>query len=133
MADDPASLLRCARQEAGYVDEGEDREVELVAGPVDGVPVEPREPDDDVLGPVLLDLEELAVVDDDPRDHVAHVIRHVRAVWQEQVEVLVGTPWVVERLAVGRVLQVVRRQEGQEVLRSPSALAYRRRRPRRDP
>ena len=51
----------------------------LVADDADRVAVEAREAADDVLGEVLVDLEELAVVDDQP-DDVAHVVRLVRVV-----------------------------------------------------
>ena len=59
-----------------------------LADDADRVAVQAREADDDVLGPVLVDLEELAVVDDEP-DHVAHVVGLVRAVGDDRVELLV--------------------------------------------
>ena len=87
--DDAAVLLVGARQEARHVDEGDERDVEAVAeaheargldrrvdveaaGEVrrlvrddaDGAAVDAREADDDVLRVVLVDLEEVAVVDD---------------------------------------------------------------------
>src|SRR5687768_4952721 len=99
MADDAAPFLRGAGEETGDVGEGEERNVEgvtganepgalagrvdventskvlrLVADHPDGKAVEPRESTDDVLRPVLVDLEELLVVDD-PHDDVAHVVR----------------------------------------------------------
>ena len=51
----------------------------LVADDADCVPAEPREAAHDVLGPVRLHLEELAVVEH-PLDHLLHVVRLVRAV-----------------------------------------------------
>ena len=97
--DDPAPLLRRPRQEARHVDERDERDVErvaeahearrlhrrvdvedagerarLVADDADRVPAEAREADDDVLGPALVHLEELAVVDD-ALDHVLDVVR----------------------------------------------------------
>ena len=88
MADDPAPLLCRSREEAGHVDERDKRDVEgvaganeprglvrrvdvehacerarLVADDADRVAVQPREAADDVLGPTLVHLEEVAVVD----------------------------------------------------------------------
>ncbi len=89
MRDDAAVLLRGAGQEAGHVDEGDERDVEavaeahearalieasmsrqparqrrLVGDDADRAAAEAREADDDVLGVVALHLEEVAVVDD---------------------------------------------------------------------
>ena len=96
MADDPAPLLRGPGQEAGHVDEGDERDVERVAGAheprrldggvdveharerarlvaddADRVAAEAREAAHDVLGPVRLHLEELPVVDDALDDALA--------------------------------------------------------------
>ena len=85
VADDAAVLLADAGQEAGHVDERDQRDVEAVAGPdearglrrcvdveragqdgrllrddADAAAAEPGEADDDVRGPARLDLEELA-------------------------------------------------------------------------
>ena len=60
----------------------------LVADDADRVAVEAREADDDVLREVLVDLEELAVVDDQ-RDDVAHVVGLLRVVRDDRVERLV--------------------------------------------
>ena len=119
MADDPAPLLRGAGQEAGHVDERDEGDVERVAGAheagrldggvdvehagervrlvaddADGVPAQPREAADDVLGEPGLHLEELAVVDD-RLDHVLHVVRLVGGVRDQRVE--------LGRLTVDRV------------------------------
>ena len=91
VADDPAPLLLGAREEAGHVAERDQRDVEgvagadeaaglaarvdvehagelirLVADDPDAVAVQTREAADDVARVVLVDLEELAVVDDQP-------------------------------------------------------------------
>ena len=128
-------------QEARDVDEGDERDVErvaradearrldgrvdvehagergrLVADDPDGVAAEPREAADDVRRPVRLHLEELAVVDD-LRDHLLHVVRLRRLVRDERVE--------LRRLAVDRIggsgvrraLEVVLRQEREQVAR----------------
>ena len=98
MADDAAVLLVDAGQEAGHVDEGDERDVErvaraheaggllgrldvehagehhrLVADDADGVAVEAGEAAHDRAGPVREVLEELAVVDDG-RDDLLHVV-----------------------------------------------------------
>ena len=94
----------------GHVDERDERDVERVAGAhetrrlhgrvdvehagerlrlvaddPDGVAAEPREPADDVLGEALVHLEKLAFVDDAP-DDVLHVVRLVRIVGDQRVE-----------------------------------------------
>ena len=86
-------------QKTRYVDEGHQRDVEGIAGPdeprgldrcidvecagehgrllcddPDAATPESREPDDDVLRPAGLDLEEPAIVHDPPQD-VMHVVR----------------------------------------------------------
>src|SRR5690606_29019945 len=96
--DDPAVLLVHAREKPGHVDEREERDVEgvtepdetrrllgsgdvegagehggLVGDDSDAVAVETAQPDHDVLGPVLVDLEELAFVED-RLDDVLHVV-----------------------------------------------------------
>ena len=139
MADDAAPLLRGAGQEAGHVGEGEERDVEGVAGAhepralarrldvehscqvlglvadhADGKAVEPREAADDVLRPVLVDLEELLVVDD-ARDHVAHVVGLLRVVGDERVQLGVLAVGIVVGLDPRRHLEVVLRQEADQV------------------
>jgi hypothetical protein len=59
---------------------------------------------------VLVDLEELAVVDHEP-DDVAHVVRLVRAVGDDRVELLVHAHRIVGRHHAWRRLEVVLRQE----------------------
>ena len=141
MADDPAPLLRGAGEEAGHVDEGQQGDIEgvahahearglgggvdvehaghrarLVADDADRVAVQPREPDHDVLGVVLVDLEELAVVDHEA-DHVADVVGLVGAVGDDRVQRLVHPRRVVGGLHPRRGLEVVGRQEVQQVAR----------------
>ena len=65
---------------------------------------------------VLVDLEELAVVDDQ-RDDVAHVVGLVRVVRHDRVERLVHPVRVVARLEPRRQLEVVLRQEREQVAR----------------
>ena len=65
---------------------------------------------------VLVDLEELAVVDD-PADHVAHVVGLVRAVGHDVVELGVLAERVVGRLDPRRGLEVVLGQEREQVAR----------------
>ena len=141
VADDPAPLLLGSGKEAGHVDEGDERDVEGVAGPdeagglrgrvdvehpgerlrlvpddPDRVARQPCEAADDVLGEALLDLQELTVVDD-LRDHLLDVVGLRRAVRDEGVE--------LGRLAVGRIrrsgvhgrLEVVLGQEREQVAR----------------
>src|SRR2546421_6411692 len=117
--DDPAELLFRPGEEAGHVDEREEREVEAVAEPDEprrldrGVDVEgarehlglvPDNPDrmtleareayDDVPRPLLVHLEPGVAVYD-PRDHVAHVVR------------LVGFPRDDRREVRGHALAIV--------------------------
>ena len=86
----------------------------LVADDPDRIAVEPGEAADDVLGEVLVDLEELLVVDD-PRDHVAHVVGLGGIVGDERVERLVFALGVVAGLEARRRLEVVRGQEAHQV------------------
>ena len=87
MLDDPVMFLRGAGQEAGDIDEGDDRDVERIAEPheprglldalMSSTPAstigwlattptvrafDPAEPDDDIAGVVRLDFEEIALV-----------------------------------------------------------------------
>ena len=126
-------------QEARHVHEREDRDVEgvaeaheaggllggadvehagelrgLVAHDADRAPVQPREADDDVAREVLLHLEELAVVDEQVH-HVAHVVRLVRVVRDDAVELRVLAVGVVARVHLRRQLEVVLRQERHQV------------------
>ena len=104
-----------ARGLLGGVDVEHARELRgLVADDADRVAVQAREAADDVLGVVLVDLEELLVVDDQ-LDHVAHVIRLVGVVGHDVVELGVHALGVVGRLHARRALEVVLRQEAQQV------------------
>ena len=107
VADDAAVLLVGAGQEAGHVDERDERDVErvaraheprgllrrvdverarehlrLVADDADDVTVDAREAAHDVHRPERVDLEELAVVDDFG-DDLLHVVGLVRRVGDE--------------------------------------------------
>ena len=79
-----------------------------------GIAVEPGEAADDVLGEVLVDLEELLVVDD-AGDHLAHVVGLGGVVGDERVELLVFALGVVAGLEARRRLEVVRGQEAEQV------------------
>jgi hypothetical protein len=63
---------------------------------------------------VLVDLEELAVVHDEPHD-VAHVVRLVRAVGDHRVQLGVHAVRRVGRQHARRRLEVVLRQEPEQV------------------
>src|SRR5215210_3642002 len=138
VADDPAPLLPRPRHEPGHVHEGKQRYVEGVAEPHEPrpldarvdverprehhrlvphnayrVPVEPGEPDDEVLGPPLLHLEELPVVGDQPH-RLPDVVWLARRVGHEGGEFLVHPPGVVRGREVGRSLQVVLGQKREQ-------------------
>ena len=78
--------------------------------------VQAREAADDVRREVLLDLEELAVVDQHAHD-VAHVVGLVRVLGDDRVEPGVHPIRVVGRLHARRRLEVVLRQEREQVAR----------------
>ena len=86
----------------------------LVADDADREAVEPREAADDVLGEVLVDLEELAVVDD-AGDHLAHVVGLGGVVGDERVELVVFALGVVLGGEARRRLEVVGGQEAEQV------------------
>ena len=134
VADDARVLLVDARQEARDVDERQERDVEgiaeadkarrlvgridveaarhdlrLVGDDADDLAVEARVADDDVRRKELLDLEELAVIDERADDFL-HVVWHVRIVRHDGVEALILAVRVVRRLDSRRVLEVVARQ-----------------------
>ena len=99
----------------------------LVGDDADGPAVEAREADDDVLGEVLVHLEEVAVVDDGV-DDVLDVVGLVGLGGDEGVERCVGA---VDGIGAGlarRVLEVVRRQEAEQL--ADHARGIRRRRGR---
>jgi hypothetical protein len=139
VTDDPAPLLGRAREEARDVDERHERDVEGVAGPhepgrldrgvdvehacergrlvpddPDRVAAEAREAADDVLRVERLQLEERTVVDDG-LDHALDVVRLVRGVRDQRVELGRLTVGRVRRRGVRRRLEVVLRQERQQV------------------
>ena len=141
MPDDPAPLLRRPRQEPGHVDERDQRDVERVARPYearrlhgrvdvqhagqrprlvsddpDRVSAEPREAAHDVLRVPLVHLEELALVDDPPHD-VLHVVGPVRIVRNQRVQLGVLAVDGVGRVEVRRRVEVVLRQEREQVAR----------------
>ena len=138
----PLPLLVGAGQEAGHVDERQDRDVEGVAEPheprglLGGVDVEgagelhrlvghdadrlaldPAEADEDVGREQLLDLEELLVVEH-RGDHVVHVVGLVRGVRDDRVEgpVEVGELHVGLLVELRSRVEVVLRQVGQQRL-----------------
>ena len=86
----------------------------LVADDPDREAVQAGEAADDVLGMVLVHLEELAVVDDQ-LDDVAHVVGLVRVLGHDLVELGVHPLGVVRRLHARRRLQVVLREEADQV------------------
>ena len=146
-----------ARQETRDVDEGDQRDIECVARPdeprgldrcidveragqdrrllrddADTSTAESREPDDDVLRPGRLDLEERAVVDDATQD-VVHVVRLARIVGHDVVEGRrpsdpIGSSVGDDR----RHLEVVLRQMRQQVARRVERARLVRRREMRD-
>jgi hypothetical protein len=89
--------------------------------PADRVAVQAAEAADDVLGVVLVHLEELAVVDDEAHD-VAHVVRLGRVLRHDRVELGVHPQRVVGRQHARRRLEVVLRQEAEQVARVLEAL-----------
>src|SRR5205823_8771953 len=88
----------------------------LVADDSHWMSAETGEAADDVLGPVLVHLEKVAVVDDAP-DHLVHVVRLVRIVRDERIEVRLLAAAGVGRLRERRRIEIVLREEGQEVAR----------------
>ncbi|MPM37910.1 hypothetical protein SDC9_84530 [bioreactor metagenome] len=140
VADDAAVLLGDARQEAGDVDEGDQRDVEGVAEPdelralvggvdvqhaghhtrlvrhdADGVPVDAGEADDDVLRVAGLDLEEVGVVDDAP-DDLPDVVALLALGRYDVAQRLVRLDDIVG-VDPRRLGEVVLRQEAEQLLR----------------
>ena len=138
VGDDGAVFLLGAGQEARDVHEGDQRDVERVAEAHEagalagGVDVEHAgehaglvghdahaaaahvgEADDDVLREVLVDLEELAVIHD-AADHAVHVVGLVGAVGDDVVEGVVHAADRVLRRTLGRGLEIVLREVGEE-------------------
>ena len=80
------------------------------------MPIEPREAADEVLGPALVHLEELTVVDD-PCDDVLHVVRLGGVVGNQRVELGVLPRRRIGRFRVRRRVDVVLGQEREQVAR----------------
>ncbi len=141
MADDAAPLLRGSRQESWDVDEGDERDVERVAradetraldGGVDvenpgeragliahhshGMAVQARKAADEVLGPALVHLEELTIVDHVPHD-LLHVVGLGRIVGDQGVQLRFLAVRGISRFEVGRRIEVVLREEREQVAR----------------
>ncbi len=131
-----ALLLFGAGHKAGDIDEGDDRDVEGVAEPheagslagrvdvehagqnlrlvgheADALAVHPPKADDDVLGPIRRNLEEVSLVNDF-EDQLLHVVGLVGVGRHQGVERLLGAVGVIETLAVRRLFAV---RLGQEV------------------
>ena len=146
--DDAAVFLSGARQEARYVDERHDRNIERVAEPyeagrfargvdvehagqelrlvrddADALSVEPGETGHDVRRELGLAFEKVAVVDDAP-DYVQHVIGFVRIVRNDVVEHVVQPVDRVSAVHRGSVLHVVRRQEAEQLAQRGDALLF---------
>ena len=138
MANDAVVFLIDTGQEPGHVYEGHNRDVERITGADEAgrllgslnvehagvgrglVPdhayratTEADEAADNVGGPLGEVLEELVVVGD-RFDHLAHVIRDIRAVGDEVDQLGAEAIGRVSRVQVWRRFKVVRRQERQE-------------------
>ena len=139
VADDAAVFLVDSGQEPGDVDEGDDRDVERVAGAyeargllarldvehscehhrlvaddADSLAVQSRETTDDALGPVWEVLEELTVVHD-LGDDLLHVIGLVGRCGQDAAQRFAEPCRVVGRLAGRWIGEVVLREEAQQI------------------
>ena len=86
----------------------------LVGHDADGHSVESGEPDDDVRGEVLVDLEEMPVVDDEP-DDVLDVVGLVRIERDDRLERFVAPSGRVRGQPDRRVVHVVRRHVPDEL------------------
>src|SRR5215218_6668259 len=139
MTNDPAPLLIRARHEPWHVDERKEGDIESVAEtdepgafhtrvyverprehgrlvPDDayGTPVEPGEADDEVLGPALLNLEELPVVHHAP-DSAADVVRALGGVGDQTRQLFVHPLRVIGGPEIRGALQVVLGEEGEQI------------------
>src|SRR5215210_6079853 len=139
MTDDSAPLLIRAWHEPWHVDERKEGDVESVAEadepgafharvyverpsehgrlvPDDayGPPVEPGEADDQVLGPALLNLEELPVVHHAP-DSAADVVRALGGVGEQTRQLFLHPLRVVGGPEIRGALQVVLGEEREQV------------------
>ena len=133
-------LLVDTGEKAGHVDKGDQRDVERITGPneaggllrrldiehtgqhhrlvahhADSTAVEASKATHDALAPRGVVLHEVAVVDD-VADHGLHVVGDVGAVGQDRVEFGTRAIGVVARFGLWRDLEVVGRQEGQQIL-----------------
>ena len=139
MLDDAAVFLGGAGQKAGNVFERDQRDVEAVAetyeaGPLyrgidveracqhsglvgndtDGAAMQAGKADHDVLGVVFLDFEEVAIIDHRV-NHVLDVVRAVRLGRHHLIERWIGAVHGIGAGLARRILQVVRRQEAQQL------------------
>ena len=128
-----AALLGEAGHEAGNIDQGDNRDIENIAGAdkaralVGGVDVEaaafevgligddtyddafdPRKADDDILGPVGLNLKKISRVDH-LANHIDHIERFFGISGQHIVHALVGVDGELGAQAMGRIGEVIRR------------------------
>src|ERR1022692_4036439 len=151
MADDPAEFLSGAREEAGNVLEGQNRNVERVAeahetGALDrridiqaagqvggligddahGTPVQPREAHHDVAGKVLMDFEEFAVIDH-AMDGILDVIGLVGFGRHQRVKRRVHAVRRVGGRAARRIVAIVLGQVAEQLADHAQALAVVRR------
>ncbi len=147
VADDAAVFLHRAGQEAWHVFEGDERNVEriaeahepralhrrvdveragehrrLVRDDANRPAVQAREAHQDVLRVMLMHFEEVALVHY-RMDHVQHVVRLVGRRRDEPVEHLVLPVGRVVRGAPRRIVEVVRRHEGEQLASQPEAFA----------
>ncbi len=131
MEDDTIVFLACAGEEARNVDERYQRDVErvaetykacslarsvavehtgkefgLVGNDADRLAVETGETDDDILGKITLDFQELAIVDD-CSDHIVHIVGTCGAVRHDFVERILNTVDGVVAFNHGRILKIV--------------------------
>src|SRR5438105_3590395 len=135
MLDEAAIFLRHAGQKAGDIDEGQERNIEAVAeadearGLAAGIRIENarqyhrlvgdnahRSPlhapkaDDDVSGESLLDLEEIALIDDF-EDQFLDIVRLIGIARHKRVERFIGALAVIETGNRRRARGIRRRQE----------------------
>ena len=147
--DDAAVLLLCAWHESWNVYECNQRYVESVAEPneprrlhrcvniqnpgypvrlvrhySDRPPTEPREPDDNIRGEVLVNLHEVPVVND-AVDYVEHIVGLVGVVRYHVGKFVVLPVGVVPAASRWRVLHVVGRKESQQPPDLPYAVLLR--------
>ena len=135
MLDDAAIFLAGPGKETRHVDKGEDRDFEtvtethearglagavdveaarehhrLVGDDADGLALEPDEAGDDVLGEILLDLEEVALIRG-LLDQLLHIVGRVRVFRDQCVEAFLDAAWFVEEGTHRGLFAVVERQE----------------------